>query len=159
MMAFRNNYSSANNFNINMSCIHEMYITSVICVRHFLQISMFPFKKAQLKTSSRFLCTNTAHTFRHILQLFYNQSIKIANSGICVGHLRPAQLLWLSREWIYCGIIEHVPGVFHEANSCWRHQMETFSALLFLYEGNPPITGRILLHRPLKRSFEVFFVL
>ena len=28
MMVFRNNYSSANNININMSCIYEMYITS-----------------------------------------------------------------------------------------------------------------------------------
>ena len=25
--------------------------------------------------------------------------------------------------------------------SCWRHQMETFSALLALCEGNPPVTG------------------
>ena len=25
--------------------------------------------------------------------------------------------------------------------SRWRHQIETFSALLAIYEGNPPVTG------------------
>ena len=37
----------------------------------------------------------------------------------------------------------------------WRHQMETFSALLTLCEGNPPVTGVFPSHRP--RSFNVFF--
>ena len=27
------------------------------------------------------------------------------------------------------------------AEAWWRHQMETFSALLAMYEGNPPVTG------------------
>ena len=39
----------------------------------------------------------------------------------------------------------------------WRHQMETFSALLALCAGNPPVTGRFPLHRPVTRSFDVFF--
>ena len=39
----------------------------------------------------------------------------------------------------------------------WRHQMETFSALLSLCEGNPPVTGGFPSQRPVRRSFDVFF--
>ena len=39
----------------------------------------------------------------------------------------------------------------------WRHQMDTFSALLTLCEGNPPVTGGFHTQRPVTRSFEVFF--
>ena len=41
--------------------------------------------------------------------------------------------------------------------SWWRHQMETFSALLALCEGNPPATGGFPSQRPVTRSFDVFF--
>ena len=39
----------------------------------------------------------------------------------------------------------------------WRHQMETFSALLALCAGNSPVTGEFPLQRPMTRSFDVFF--
>ena len=40
----------------------------------------------------------------------------------------------------------------------WRHQMEAFSALLALCEGNHPlVTGGFPLQRPVMRSFDVFF--
>ena len=38
----------------------------------------------------------------------------------------------------------------------WRHQMETFSALLSLCAGNSPVTGEFPA-RPVTRSFDVFF--
>ena len=38
----------------------------------------------------------------------------------------------------------------------WRHQMGTFTALLALCEGNPPVTGRLPPKRPVTRSFYVF---
>ena len=41
----------------------------------------------------------------------------------------------------------------------WRHQMETFSALLALCVGNSPVTGEFPTQRPVMRSFDVFFVL
>ena len=43
------------------------------------------------------------------------------------------------------------------SESCWRHQMETFSALLALCEGNSPVTGEFASRRPVTRSFDVFF--
>ena len=39
----------------------------------------------------------------------------------------------------------------------WRHQMETFSALLALCAGNSPVTGDFPAQRPVTRSFHVFF--
>ena len=41
--------------------------------------------------------------------------------------------------------------------SWWRHQMETFSALPALCEGNQPVTGGFPSQRPVTRSFDVFF--
>ena len=39
----------------------------------------------------------------------------------------------------------------------WRHQMETFSALLVLCAGNSTVTGEVPTQRPVTRSFDVFF--
>ena len=39
----------------------------------------------------------------------------------------------------------------------WRHQMETFSALLALCAGNSPVSGEFPAQRPVTRSFDVFF--
>ena len=39
----------------------------------------------------------------------------------------------------------------------WRHQMETFSALLAICVGNSPVIGEFPAQRPVTRSFDVFF--
>ena len=39
----------------------------------------------------------------------------------------------------------------------WHHQMEIFSALLAICEGNPSVTGGFTSQRPVTRSFGVFF--
>ena len=41
--------------------------------------------------------------------------------------------------------------------SRWRHQMETFSALLAICAGNSPVPGEFPAQRPVTRSFDVFF--
>ena len=41
--------------------------------------------------------------------------------------------------------------------SWWRHQMETFSALLVFCAGNSLVTGEFPAQRPVTRSFGVFF--
>ena len=45
----------------------------------------------------------------------------------------------------------------HWLPAWWRHQMETFSAILVLCEGNPPVTGGFPAQRPVTRSFDVFY--
>ena len=39
----------------------------------------------------------------------------------------------------------------------WRHQMETFSALLAICAGNSPVPGEFPAQRPVTRSFDVYF--
>ena len=41
--------------------------------------------------------------------------------------------------------------------SWWRHQMETFPALLAICVGNSPVTGDFPAQRPVMRTFGVFF--
>ena len=45
---------------------------------------------------------------------------------------------------------------FHCDIPWWRHQMETFSALLAICAGNSPVTGEFPAQRPVTRSFDVF---
>ena len=60
-----------------------------------------------------------------------------------------APALLLGSDWIFTR--------YHRFNSWWRHQMETFSALLTICAGNSPVTGELLAQRPVTRSFDVFF--
>ena len=39
----------------------------------------------------------------------------------------------------------------------WRHQMETYSALLAICAGNSPVPGEFPTQRPVTRGFDVFF--
>ena len=41
--------------------------------------------------------------------------------------------------------------------SWWRHQMETFYALLAICAGNSPVPGEFPAQRPVTRNFDVFF--
>ena len=45
----------------------------------------------------------------------------------------------------------------HLGTSWWRHQMETFSALLAICAENSPVPGEFPAQRPVTRSFDVFF--
>ena len=49
----------------------------------------------------------------------------------------------LSRSYFVCGL-------------WWRHQMETFSALLAICAGNSPVPDEFPTQRPVTRSFDVF---
>ena len=55
----------------------------------------------------------------------------------------------------------HIPWIRHwtqtwHAIAWWRHQMETFSALLAICAGNSPVTGEFPAQRPVTHSFDVF---
>ena len=45
----------------------------------------------------------------------------------------------------------------YRSKSWWRHQLETFSAILAFYVGNSPVNGEFPAQRPATRSFDVFF--
>ena len=48
------------------------------------------------------------------------------------------------------------PPTHNQRKQRWRHQMETFSALLALCAGNSPVTGKFPSQRPVTRSLGVF---
>ena len=50
--------------------------------------------------------------------------------------------------------------IFHHSRlgAWWRHQMETFSALLALCAGNSPVTCEFPSQRRVARSFDVFLI-
>ena len=50
--------------------------------------------------------------------------------------------------WMYC---------IRCSSTWWRHQMETFSALLAICAGKSPVPGEFPAQRPETRSFDVFF--
>ena len=49
------------------------------------------------------------------------------------------------------------PGISSHGIAWWRHQMETFSALLAICAGNSPPPGEFPTQRPVTRSFHVYF--
>ena len=53
--------------------------------------------------------------------------------------------------------VKNKPGSPLSLTSWWRHQMETFSALLAICAGNSPVPGEFPTQRPVTRSFDVFF--
>ena len=56
----------------------------------------------------------------------------------------------------YKGNTETRAGVLL-VSAWWRHQLETFPALVTLWEGNSPVIGEFPSQRPVTRSFDVFF--
>ena len=61
--------------------------------------------------------------------------------------------LWDIRWW--CVVLESF--LWPNNISWWRHQMETFSALLALCAGNSSVTAEFPSQRPVTRSFDVYF--
>ena len=62
----------------------------------------------------------------------------------------------LCHTWRHKLISFPVKSSLYGDNTWWRHQMETFSALLAICAGNSPVTGEFPAHRPVTRSFDVF---
>ena len=70
---------------------------------------------------------------------------------------------WLNLHWLilaWSRVTIHFGIVFHRYCYLWPwwiHQMETYSALPALCEGNPTVTGGFSSQRTVTRSFDVFF--
>ena len=70
-------------------------------------------------------------------------------------HLMESQKSAILTAFILCG--EPLSRRLHHTEPWWRHQMETFSALLAFCAGNSPVTGEFPTQRPVTRGFDVFF--
>ena len=67
-------------------------------------------------------------------------------------------LLWIGPLGTkFSGILVKIQKFSFTKMPWWRHQMETFSALLAICAGNSPVPGEFPTQRPVTRSFDVFF--
>ena len=64
---------------------------------------------------------------------------------------------WWPDKTMRLGISSHGADLVLPEYSWWRHQMETFSALLAICAGNSPVPGEVPAQRPVTQSFDVFF--
>ena len=54
--------------------------------------------------------------------------------------------------------MHNVSAILIRMKSWWNHQMEAFSGLLALCEGNSPVTGEISSQRGSIADFDIFYV-
>ena len=104
---------------------------------------------------------------KQIYRLFYDLWVMY---GCIVGFT----IYFILTLWILCGWVIRWCRVSNSRVDCvnkentallqgqttmswWRHQMETFSALLAICAGNSPVTGEFPAQRPVTRSFDVSF--
>ena len=88
--------------------------------------------------------------------------------SLCCPVVRVQQLLLQEIAFILCLLLTStittnvkrtysLPYQTGGQKTWWRHQMETFSALLALCAGNSPVTGEFTTQRAVTRIFDVFF--
>ena len=96
-------------------------------------------------------CTDTLI----VLMLWWCTRIRVLNvySKDMMGYqaqvLLPTNFMWMLQD--ICDLASS------QMCSWWRHQMETFSALLAICAGNSRVTGEFPTQRPVAPSFDVFF--
>ena len=76
-----------------------------------------------------------------------------------IKFLIPIGFVWMAHvnSHMMFALVSASEVIMKDIWSWWRHQMETFSTLMALCEGNSPVTGEFPSQRPVTRSFDVFF--
>ena len=71
-----------------------------------------------------------------------------------MGHVKEPGIYSFKRDIWFVVTSKSVNPQFY---AWWRHQMETFSALLAICAGNSPFLGEFPTQRPVTRSFDAYF--
>ena len=99
---------------------------------------------------------------------YWKQSITITNHNTCKSnsHLIAKLFAELHNDVTtqFLPTISHATWYVHDifvfrfvVVTWWRHQMETFSALLAICAWNSPVSGEFPAQRPVTRGFDIFF--
>ena len=72
-------------------------------------------------------------------------------------HEPPLEVIHLVCQGVPDLVTQNRSKTQHLISLQWWHQMETFSALLALCEGNSPVNGEFPSQRPVTRSFDISF--
>ena len=102
----------------------------------------------------------TGHLCREFTGIHWSPVISSHKGRWCGALMFSLICAWINGHFSVNGTTVPVPyHVFalYTAWSWWRHQIETFSALLAICAGNSPVTGEFPTQRPVTRSFDVFF--
>ena len=81
----------------------------------------------------------------------------LKNSLLCSHYFLSKWLNLSNKNLNYKSSGWQIVGLHNVWITRWRHQMETFSALLALCAGKSPVTSEFPAQRPVMRSFDVFF--
>ena len=118
--------------------------------------------------SQRSLCLQIIRAWAEPVLVVNKNSL----NGVCVGRNCSSGIRYLRRTNNSCYTVTLEGGIlhdFHSQKACyilllivadytwWRHQMETFSALLAICAGNSPVPGEFPAQRPVTQSFDVYF--
>ena len=99
--------------------------------------------------------SNSIPVFINIQLTQTHRNTKIYNDN----SVNNTRLLWVkfAQMKIFQQIFNERGNQQNEHLIWWRHQMETFSALLVIWAGNSPVPGEFPWQRPVTWSFDVFF--
>ena len=114
-------------------------------------VGMFQLTHWQTLKCIRWISHNTPFCNRNI-HMCGSFCYKIEHYGIYATGL----------DWCIIGFIQQVYGngdwrLLGMTFARWHHELETFSVLLALCEGHPPVTAGFPSQRPVTRGFNVFF--
>ena len=111
---------------------------------------------------SQYFPTNLVEKCFSILIQFHRSLFLIVSIGSSDG-FAPGGEWSLPKSYVdinslHVGCVNSLkPCDAYDICSWWRHQVETFSALLAICAGNSPVHGEFPAQRPVTRSFDVFF--
>ena len=93
----------------------------------------------------------------HIIIMGAKAWMTHACGDVCMCLREAMQHIWCPRYFLISVYIYFAIIRLWSICSWWRHQMETFSALLAICAGNSSVPGEFPAQRPVTRSFDVFF--
>ena len=139
---------------IRIYCIH--------CNRHVQHIACW------MDISVRQIFWNTIYHFIYLLEIQWQfplspQASYLWRAPSWIPHPRPKSAFVGAVGWGIPNFTDWQPPQSGQqitvsgAATWWRHQMETFSALLTICAGNSPVMGEFPAQSPVTRSSDVFF--
>ena len=127
--------------------------SNIICLRFV----------AQKKVESNITIVSTPNATVSWLPHYYDISCTSTRFSKVASDWMAGELLSVIKIY-FLRILSTWDKIKHNFNSVsvgmalWRHQMELFSALLSLRNGNPPVRGRFLSQRTISTDLWCFFV-
>ena len=142
-----NSHMTNDNFSVMplYCCVLLWFVACQFCPHHLISYPLYPWIAPIL-----------------LIQILLQLTASHNSCGIYLSwnvrkiFLKSHVISWLSKQ-LMATICAIQPLCSKQNRSWWRHQMETFSALLALFAENSLVTGEFPAQRPVTQSFDVFF--